>query len=100
MLAAIPQLRAFAVSLCRNRDHADDLVQQTLLRACDNMAKFAPGTDMRAGLITILRNQKIKTASKRATKPYYADVRPGQSCVGSRLFEMRPKRRGDNFGKS
>jgi hypothetical protein len=75
MLAAIPQLRAFAVSLCRNRDHADDLVQQTLLRACDNMAKFAPGTDMRAGLITILRNQKIKTASKRATKPYYADAR-------------------------
>jgi RNA polymerase sigma-70 factor, ECF subfamily len=57
MLAAIPQLRAFAVALCRNRDHADDLVQETLLRAYHNIAKFAPGTNLRAWLITILRHQ-------------------------------------------
>jgi DNA-directed RNA polymerase specialized sigma24 family protein len=37
MLAALPRLRAFAISLCRNGDHADDLVQDTLLRACANM---------------------------------------------------------------
>src|SRR5258707_259223 len=34
MLAAVPRLRALAISLCRNRDQADDLVQETLLRAC------------------------------------------------------------------
>jgi RNA polymerase sigma-70 factor (ECF subfamily) len=65
MLAAIPKLRAFAVSLCRNRDHAGDLVQGALLRACDNITKFQPGTNMRAWLITILRNQFYAEFRKR-----------------------------------
>jgi RNA polymerase sigma-70 factor (ECF subfamily) len=33
MLAAVPGLRAFAISLCGNVDRADDLVQEALLRA-------------------------------------------------------------------
>ncbi|HWP26334.1 MAG TPA: sigma-70 family RNA polymerase sigma factor [Xanthobacteraceae bacterium] len=56
MLAAIPGLRAFAVSLCGNVDHADDLVQETLIRALANIESFEPGTNMSAWLITILRN--------------------------------------------
>jgi RNA polymerase sigma-70 factor, ECF subfamily len=65
MLAVIPQLRAFAVSLCRNRDQADDLVQETLLRACGNITKFEPGTNMGAWLITILRHQFYSEYRKR-----------------------------------
>jgi RNA polymerase sigma-70 factor (ECF subfamily) len=57
LLAAMPRLRAFAVSLCRDRDHADDLVQDTLLRACAKIEYFRPGTNMLAWLITILRNR-------------------------------------------
>jgi RNA polymerase sigma-70 factor (ECF subfamily) len=56
MLATIPKLRAFACSLCRNTDFADDLVQETLLRAWTNFALFKPGTNMAAWLFTILRN--------------------------------------------
>ncbi len=56
MLAAIPRLRVFALSLCRNPDHADDLVQETLIRALANINSFEPGTNMSAWLITILRN--------------------------------------------
>lgn len=56
MLAAIPGLRAFAVSLCGNTDRADDLVQETLIRALANIDSFEPGTNMSAWLITILRN--------------------------------------------
>lgn len=56
MLATIPKLRAFAVSLCRNADLADDLVQETMLRALTNFAQFKPGTNMVAWLVTILRN--------------------------------------------
>jgi RNA polymerase sigma-70 factor (ECF subfamily) len=56
MLAAMPGLRAFAISLCRNRDEADDLVQETLLRACSSIQSFSPGTNMCAWLSTILRN--------------------------------------------
>src|SRR5712675_1264660 len=56
MLEAVPNLRAFAISLSRNVDHADDLVQETLLRAIDNIDSFQPGTNMSAWLFTILRN--------------------------------------------
>ena len=56
MLAAVPSLRAFAISLSGNVDRADDLVQETLLRAMANIDSFEPGTNMSAWLFTILRN--------------------------------------------
>jgi RNA polymerase sigma-70 factor (ECF subfamily) len=56
MLAAVPGLRAFAMSLCGKMDRADDLVQETLLRALGNIDSFEPGTNMSAWLFTILRN--------------------------------------------
>ena len=56
MLAVVPSLRAFAMSLCGNVDRADDLVQETLLRAIANIDSFEPGTNMSAWLFTILRN--------------------------------------------
>jgi RNA polymerase sigma-70 factor (ECF subfamily) len=56
MLAAIPSLRAFAMSLSGNADRADDLVQETVMRAMANINTFTPGTNMSAWLFTILRN--------------------------------------------
>ena len=56
MLAAVPNLRAFAISLCGNVDRADDLVQEALLRGWANLDSFEPGTNMSAWLFTILRN--------------------------------------------
>ena len=56
MLSAVPSLRAFAISLSGNVDRADDLVQETLLRAMANIDSFQPGTNMSAWLFTILRN--------------------------------------------
>ena len=56
MLEAVPNLRAFAISLSRNVDRADDLVQETLMRALANIDSFQPGTNMSAWLFTILRN--------------------------------------------
>ena len=56
ILAAVPSLRAFAISLCGNVDRADDLVQETMLRALANIHSFQPGTNMSAWLFTILRN--------------------------------------------
>jgi RNA polymerase sigma-70 factor, ECF subfamily len=57
MLATIPNLRAFAISLSGSLDQADDLVQTTLLRGIENIASFEPGTSMQAWLFTIPRNQ-------------------------------------------
>jgi RNA polymerase sigma-70 factor, ECF subfamily len=56
ILATLPSLRAFAISLSGNVDRADDLVQETLLRALANIDSFEPGTNMSAWLFTILRN--------------------------------------------
>ena len=56
VLAAVPKLRAFAISLSGNVDRADDLVQETLLRALANIESFQPGTNLQAWLFTILRN--------------------------------------------
>ena len=52
----IPALRAFAWSLSHNGSDADDLVQDTLIKAWTNREKFEPGTNLRAWLFTILRN--------------------------------------------
>lgn len=56
MLRHLPSLRAFAMSLSRDRTQADDLVQETIVRAWGNIDSFEPGTNMRAWLFTILRN--------------------------------------------
>jgi len=57
LLAAIPKLRAFAFSLCGRRSGADDLVQETLVRAWANIGAFVQGTNLAAWLFTILRNE-------------------------------------------
>ncbi|WP_186388479.1 sigma-70 family RNA polymerase sigma factor [Stappia sp. TSB10P1A] len=56
MLAQLPGLRAFAVSLCGRSDVADDLVQDAVLGAWAGRDGFVPGSNMRAWLFRILRN--------------------------------------------
>ena len=73
MLAAVPGLRAFAVSLSGNLDRADDLVQGTLLRAIANIHSFKPGTNMSAWLFTILRNLFRSEYRKRRREVEDAD---------------------------
>jgi len=65
VLATVPSLRAFAISLCGNVDRADDLVQETLVRALANIDSFQPGTNMSAWLFTILRNHFLSEFRKR-----------------------------------
>jgi RNA polymerase sigma-70 factor (ECF subfamily) len=56
LLAEIPSLRAFALSLAGAADRADDLVQDTLVKAWANAESFTHGTNLRAWLFTIMRN--------------------------------------------
>ncbi len=58
-------LRAFALSLTRNAASADDLVQDTIVKAWSNIDKFQAGTNMRAWLFTILRNTYYSLRRKR-----------------------------------
>ena len=56
LLEVVPSLRAFAYSLTSNWDNADDLVQDTLVRAWSKLHQFERGTNLHAWLFTILRN--------------------------------------------
>ena len=65
MLACLPSLRAFAVSLCKRHDYADDLVQDTIMKAWAKKESFEHGTNMKAWLFTILRNHFRSEYRKR-----------------------------------
>lgn len=56
LAAVVPHLRAFARGLCGRPDMADDLVQETMLKAWAAQDRFEPGTSMRAWTFVILRN--------------------------------------------
>src|SRR5258708_12509231 len=73
ILASVPSLRAFAISLSGNGDRADDLVQETLLRALANIDSFQPGSNLPAWLFTILRNLFRSDYRKRRREGEDAD---------------------------
>src|SRR4029450_13127058 len=73
LLAAIPSLRAFAVSLSQNADRADDLVQETLVKAWDKQSSFQPGTNLKAWLFTILHNEFYSQMRKRGREVQDSD---------------------------
>ena len=55
--AEIPHLRRYARSLVKDSDKADDLVHDGLVRAIEKFDQYQPGTNLRAWLIVIIRNQ-------------------------------------------
>jgi len=65
LLSVMPNLRAFAMSLSGKHDKADDLVQNTIMKAWANQSSFQPGTNMKAWLFTILRNEFYSQMRKR-----------------------------------
>ena len=73
LLGTIPSLRAFAVSLTQNADKADDLVQETLVKAWDKHESFQPGTNLKAWLFTILRNEFYSQMRKRGREVQDSD---------------------------
>jgi RNA polymerase sigma-70 factor (ECF subfamily) len=56
LVTHLPAMRAFALSLTRNASAADDIVQDTVVKAWSNFDRFEPGTNLRAWLFAILRN--------------------------------------------
>jgi RNA polymerase sigma-70 factor (ECF subfamily) len=66
-VALLPSMRAFARSLCRNRAEADDLAQTAMMNAWRARKSYMPGTNLRAWLYTILRNQYISERRRAAT---------------------------------
>lgn len=83
LLALIPFLRAFARSLCGNPETADDLAQETLVKAWQSRDTFLPGTNLKAWLFTILRNQ-FYSDRRRAWRQAPWDQESAERIPGSR----------------
>lgn len=88
LVTHLPALRAFAMSLARNGHNADDLVQDTILRAWSSFDSFVPGTNLRAWLFTILRNS------------FYSDLRKHRRDVqdSDGIFAARLTQKPDHDG--
>jgi len=65
LLAHVPPMRAFAMSLCGRVDLADDLVQDALMNAWAKQESFQAGTNIKAWLFTIVRNLFYSRMRKR-----------------------------------
>ena len=72
--AVIPHLRAFARGLCGRPDMADDLVQETMLKAWAARDRFQPGTSMRAWTFVILRNAYLTEMSRNRFRGDYDET--------------------------
>lgn len=73
MLAALPSLRAFAMSLIGQPDKADDLVQDTIMKAWGKQDSFELGTNIKAWMFTILRNEFYSQMRKRGREVQDSD---------------------------
>lgn len=84
VIQLVPSLRAYARGLHRRSDEADDLVQETLLKAISNADRFQPGTNLRAWLFTIMRNTFLTNIRKRIRES------PGESECASATLVTHP----------
>ena len=65
LTALLPELRAYARFLVRDRSKSDDLVQDTIVRALASIAQFQPESSLKAWVFTILRNAFFEQARRR-----------------------------------
>ncbi|GJE78657.1 NepR family anti-sigma factor [Methylorubrum suomiense] len=91
---ALPALRGFAISLTVNASQADDLVQETLLKAWANQHRFLPGTNLTAWLMTIARNA-FYTERRRRKR----EVEDADGTAAGQLIELPAQEHGMELQK-
>jgi RNA polymerase sigma-70 factor (ECF subfamily) len=87
--AEVPRLRRFARVLMRPADAADDLVQETVLRAISARHQFETGTNLRAWLFVILRNARNAELRRRRGVTATEEIQQGVSGGQEERQQMR-----------
>lgn len=82
LIAFLPNLRRFAISICGSRDLADDLVQAACERALANAERFEPGSRFDAWMFRILRNLWIDHVRRQKTAGVQDDISERQDIAG------------------
>ncbi len=70
----IPRLRRYARALTRNTEQADDLVQDTLVRALVKQNFWQAGTNLRAWLFTLMHNQNVNNVRRGIRQAQMIDI--------------------------
>ena len=76
-------LQGFAYNLTKNREEAKDLYQETAFRALSNRDKFIPGTNLKAWLLTIMKNIFINNYRKKVKANTIIDSSENQYLLNS-----------------
>ncbi|MFN3825253.1 MAG: RNA polymerase sigma factor [Pseudorhodobacter sp.] len=92
MIALLPRLRAYARSLTRAQDTADDLVQITCEKALRNIAGYAAGSRLDAWMFRILRNAWIDGHRARRETSDIADFTDSAAMIGEDGREVAENR--------
>ena len=101
IVGLLPDLRAFARFMCREREAADDLVQNTVLAALDKQSQFEAGTNLKGWLFTIMRNshhtayrvrKRESPAAAGCAAAWANAVPPRPSVASSRARRLREKK--------
>lgn len=93
----IPRLKRYASALFRNRDGADDLVQDTLLRALEKSELWTPGTNLRAWLFTLMHNlyvNQVRRSVREGQKINLDRIKPSTAPAQIWSLLMRDVKRG------
>jgi RNA polymerase sigma-70 factor, ECF subfamily len=72
--AQLPRLRRYARALTRDPSRADDLIQDTLVRALAKQHLYQDGTNLRAWLFTLMHNQHVNNARRNVREDNSLDV--------------------------
>ena len=89
----LPELRAFARFLARDRAQADDLLQDAVLRALAAADQFQPGTSLKAWTFTILRNTFYEQARRRKREAAVITAGEAEEAADARAAEPAQDRR-------
>lgn len=92
LIDALPGLRAFALSLVGTEARADDLVQETLLKAWAKQGQFMPGSNLKAWLATILRHQLCSEIRK-----YKREVEDADGAIAARMSAPAVQEHGSDL---
>lgn len=76
-------LKPFALKLTRDVEDANDLIQETMLKAYNNREKFATGTNLKAWLYTIMKNTFITNYQRMVRRNTFIDTTDNLHYINS-----------------
>lgn len=82
LVALIPHMRGYARSLCHNRTQADDLTQDALVSAWRSRARYTPGTNLKAWVFMIVRNQ-FYSDKRRSWRVMHLDPKVAEETLAA-----------------